>query len=103
MPPSAVLLADFPRVINTWANRLAISRVRVGLSEDQLKALILFINISREKSTTNALSNWVFKLDKRPQFTPADAWVESHLGRYLSTMGERVRIDKFADGLGLSV
>ena len=49
-------------------------------SEDDCKALVLFISISKEKSNTNAQYNWVFKLDKRAQFTPADAWVECNLG-----------------------
>ena len=34
-------------------------------SEDDCKALVLFISISKEKSNTNAQYNWVFKLDKR--------------------------------------
>ena len=69
-----------------------------GLSEDEFKALSMLVNISKEKANTNAQSDWTFKLDKRTQYSAADAWVASNLGKYLNLDGhpvEKLRFGSF--------
>ena len=48
----------------------------------------MFVNIAKAKASTNAQSNWAFKLDKRAQYSTADAWIVANLGKYMNLVGK---------------
>ena len=75
------------------------SEVCIGFSEDEFRAIKLFINSSIEKSSTNAQSNFVFKLDKRSQFSSIDGWLDENLGKFMNLTGVAIEERRFSKGI----
>ena len=72
---------------HTASNTISLTPIRIGLSDDEHKAICFFVNSGREKQNTNPQANLVFKMDKRDQFSLADFWICDNLGTYLSMRG----------------
>ena len=69
-------------------NHISTRRLRVGLGEDEIKSLSMFGNISKEKASSNAQANWIFTLDKRPQMSLTDQWLQANLGKFAGLSGQ---------------